>query len=499
MSELYISNIRIDAEQKADWILIDGGSVVDYGKGNPPGALMRSADEIHNYNDNYIIPGLYDAHVHLIQTGLASAGVNLNQCQSIDDVLNLLRIEMEESPELIMGFGFDETRFKDRRIIERGDLDKVTKDIPIWISRRDAHLGVLNSPAIEKFSEIIKSGEEEGIEKGIVVADTGYRIRQAVFSSIPYEAKVKATLEMCDLALSRGITSLHALEGGRLFGPEDPQIILDIMDETPLNITLYPQTTDLEMVSELGVDRVGGCLLVDGSIGSYTAALFEDYTDRPGERGELYFEYAELEEFVTDANREGLQVALHAIGGRAIEMVLDVYESALRDFPRDDHRHRIEHFELATNEQIERAGELGVCVCMQPTFERFWGGAGGMYEERLGDRRTNPLRAIMEKGVKMGFGSDADVTPMDSLLGMASAISHPDEKERLTFLESLYGFTEGASYLAFEESERGTLHRGKIADMVILSDNPECMSGGELLDVDIVDVVVGGDLVVDEL
>jgi hypothetical protein len=490
--DLFLSKIRIDKENLSDWLLIDDGIVLDYGTGDDYEEHLSDGINIHDYRDRYIIPGLYDAHVHLVQSGLANMGVELSQCQSIDEVLEIIQREVEKEPDVIMGFGFDETKFKEKRVIERKDLDSVSENIPIWISRRDAHMGVINSASFKKFSSILKGDLREQINRGIVVADTSYKIRQAIFEAIPYKDKITATLDICKLALSRGITSVHALEGGRLFGAEDPNVILDIMDKTPLNITLYPQTTDLDMVRELGVDRVGGCLLVDGSIGSYTAGLFEDYSDRSGERGELYFEYDELEEFVKKANREGLQVALHAIGDRAIEMALDVYESALRDYSRDDARHRIEHFELATDEQIERARELGVCVCMQPTFERFWGGKGGMYEERLGDRPTNRLRTVMTAGVGLGFGSDSDVTPMDSLLGLASAMLHPNEGERLRFVEALYGYTEGASYLGFEEDERGSLRKGQIADMVILSESPEDMSGEELLGVEVVGVVVGG-------
>jgi len=242
----------------------------------------------------------------------------------------------------------------------------------------------------------------------------------------------------------------------------------------PLHVTLFLQEKNVYFTTRLGFEHLGGCILLDGSIGSYTAALDEDYEGHPGQRGVLYEKQREFTTFVEEAHEAGVQLAFHAIGPRAIQMVLSAYERALVRFPRHDHRHRIEHFELATDEQIARARDLGLVISMQPAFEQFWGGPDGMYASRLGQRwrRTNRLRTILDTGIRISGGSDTNVTPPDPLLGIHGAVNHPNEAQRISVEQALRMFTIDAAYSGFNENRHGSISPGKEANFVVLDGDP---------------------------
>jgi predicted amidohydrolase YtcJ len=263
---------------------------------------------------------------------------------------------------------------------------------------------------------------------------------------------------------------VHALEGGRVFGDEGVQVVLRKMDSAPLDITIFLQEKDVYFTSRFGFEHLGGCILIDGSIGSYTAALDQDYEGQRGERGQIYEKARELIAFVAEAHQAGCQLAFHAIGPRAIELVLRAYERALARWPRWDHRHRIEHFELATDDQIRRAADLGVVVSMQPAFEHFWGGPHGMYANRLGERwrLTNRLRSCLDAGLVVAGGSDTNVTPAEPLLGIAAAVAHPNDEQRVSPEEALRMFTWAAAYAAFNEKRHGSISPGKEASFTVL-------------------------------
>jgi predicted amidohydrolase YtcJ len=234
--------------------------------------------------------------------------------------------------------------------------------------------------------------------------------------------------------------------------------------------------------TRLGFEHLGGCILLDGSIGSYTAALEEDYEGQTGQRGVLYEKQQRLSSFVEEAHEAGVQCAFHAIGPRAIEQVLTAYERALARFPRYDHRHRIEHFEMATDQQIARARDLGLVLSMQPAFEEYWGGPDGMYASRLGARWriTNRLRSIVDRGIRLAGGSDTNVTPPEPLLGIHGAVNHPNEEQRLSVREALRMFTIDAAYAGHNETRHGSISPGKEANFVLLDADPFEVARAEL-------------------
>lgn len=427
-------------------------------------------DEVYNYGDNYIFPGFIDSHTHFTATGVDSIALDLRDVKSKDELFDLLREEAKSRSEgeWIWGIGWDESKFKYRAIPDRAELSAVLPNNPVMLLRIDHHSCLLNDMAIRLLD---LPSDLEGIEKGWLRAEANELVRAKFWEMIPEEMIEEGIKRATRLALSKGITLVNALEGGEWFSDRALIKLMEMKGSLPMEVVIFPQFTDVDKVLELGFKRIGGCVTIDGSFGSRTAALFEPYEDDPSNFGRLYFDEETLYNFFSNAHRSGLQIAVHAIGDRAIELALRCYERILRDFPGENHRHRIEHFELPPQGGIEKAVELGLVISVQPTFETLWGGPHGMYSLRLGERwrRTNPLKTMVKRGLILAGGSDSDVTPMDPLLGIRSAMNLPNEDERLSFDEAVRLYTYNGAYAVFMERERGDIKEGFQADFVVVS------------------------------
>ena len=300
------------------------------------------------------------------------------------------------------------------------------------------------------------------------------------------------------MALERGITTLHALDGGFL-GPGDTALILRFKDELPVRIVVYNQSMDVEETVNLGLPRIGGCICADGAFEAHTAALFEPYADEPDNYGAMTYTKEEMTGFILKAHQAGLQIAVHCEADRSIEQVLSAYERALRENRREDHRHRIEHFELPTENQIERVARAGVMVAMQPAFlPAFIGMRMEKYEALLGEPRlkwVHPYRTILDHGILIAGGSDSPVTAYDPLAGVQAAVDHPNPEQRVSPIEAIEMFTISGARIAFEEDEKGSLEPGKWADLVVLSDDPCVVRPDRIGQIAVDMTMVGGKIV----
>jgi predicted amidohydrolase YtcJ len=268
-------------------------------------------------------------------------------------------------------------------------------------------------------------------------------------------------------------------------------------ERLPVRVVCYNQNMDLGEVRRLGLPRVGGCICADGAFEAHTAALFEPYSDQPENYGALTYSQEVMDRFVLEAHREGLQIAVHCESERAIEQVLAAMEKALRAHPRADHRHRIEHLELPTYNQIARMAAAGIMAAMQPAFIPAFIGSQGMqgYAPLLGTarlRRLHPYRTLRDHGIPVCGGSDSPVTPYNPLAGVQAAVLHPNPDERLTIHEALELFTVAAAWSAFEEAQKGSLAPGKLADLVVLERDPFAVAADEIAAIRVDRVFVGG-------
>jgi predicted amidohydrolase YtcJ len=307
---------------------------------------------------------------------------------------------------------------------------------------------------------------------------------------------------MVDAAIAKahsvGITTLHALEGGSAGDNETAEDFLGRIPSLPLRFVFFYQTTDVERALELGLPRIGGCILLDGDVGPRTAALSEPYVDDPDCYGTLYYSQEEIDAFVQEAHRAGLQVAMHAVGDAAVEQALNAYQAALAAHPRDDHRHRIEHCEVIREEQIERARRLGVALAIQPPFNHYWDHT--TYYASIGEERASrvdPVATLMRPGLLVAGGSDSTVTPLGPLIGVHAAVNHSLPAERVSVRQALALYTINAARIAFQEGDRGSLEVGKLGDLVVLGRDPFEVEPDQIKDIPVEMTVIGGDVVYD--
>lgn len=448
------------------------------------------------------LPGFIDTHEHMMTTGRMAAGVHLDDVENLEQILEKIADNAKgiEKGAWINGCKLNEHNIAEKRMPTRTDLDRVCPDNPVFLMHLTGHMCSYNSKALE----IIKlppnlegvdmlSGKPTGVIRAPGILSF---VQPAMSKLVPEEEKFGFLAAAAQMALNKGITTLHALDGGER-RPGDTKLIRLNSDLLPVRVVCYNQSMDLSEVKELGLPRVGGCICADGAFEAHSAALFEPYADEPDNYGELIYSQETMDKFILEANRAGLQIAVHCESDRSIEQVLWAMEKALRDFPRTDHRHRIEHFELPTYNQIERMAKAGVMASMQPAFFPVFIGQENMeiYESFLGEarlRRVHPYRTILDHGIPICGGSDSPVTPYDPLAGIQAAVNHPNADERVSLHEALEMFTVTAAWSAFEEKDKGTIEPGKLADLVVLSDDPFAVDNQKIADIKIEQVFVGG-------
>lgn len=490
---------------RCEAVVLQDGIIVACGTSAELKAQYRTVAQCIDLEQKTVLPGFIDTHAHLTATGFNTLGIDLSDSHSIADMQRNLAAYSKQIPagEWFFGHKFDDSILAEKRYPTRYDLDKAVPNHPIYISRRDGHSCVVNSLALRIVNlppdtDGVERDEQTKEPTGIMRRGAVGLVNEQMSSQISEALRIQGIHAAAQAATAKGITTIHALEGGRETAERNLAVLLKHENDLPLRIVLYHQTCDVSRVQRAGLPRIGGCLLIDGSIGSRTAALTQPFSDDPENRGVLYFTDVELYEFIETAHCAGLQVAMHALGDRAIEQLLRTYRQVLAKHPRADHRHRIEHFVLPRPEQIPQAAELELVLAMQPAFDYLWGGEHQLYATRLGVSRSlfsNPLRTILATGLKVAGGSDSYVTPMDPMLGIHAAVNHHAQDQRVSVGEALRMYTTAAAYAAFEEKQKGTIEPGKLADLVVLAKNPYEVPRTELKDIEVSMTICRGEVV----
>jgi predicted amidohydrolase YtcJ len=456
-----------------EWILVDQRHVERVGTGDPP-----KADATIELPGATIVPGFIDTHVHLTATGRSFTNEDVRGSRSKDALLDAVRARADTGGTAIHVEGFDETGWNRPELPTAAELDAITS-VPVVAVRADGHISVVSSSALAE----LDPGDVAGIERAPDGSPTGRitgaanRFARAWIESTYDRHRIEELqLEAAGLAASRGVTTVHEMS----MDMTDLEVLLGHHGQLPIDVRAIPATTSLMDVIAIGLDAVGGDLPVDGSIGARTAAFAHPY-EGSDERGELYLGDDELAEFFHAGHNAGLQVGVHAIGDRAIEQVLMTWERVYQALDSRERRHfrarrhRVEHFELPSADQVERAAILGLAVSVQPTFDRLWGQGDGLYEERLGPARAmvaNPVRTMVERGIEIGIGSDSPVTPLDPMLAIASLEGHHEPAQRLQRLEALKLHRKGSARLGHQEDKKGVLEPGMHADFAAYEADP---------------------------
>ncbi len=460
-----------------EWVVVDGRHVQRVGTGDPP-----DADRIVDLPGATVVPGFVDAHVHLTSTGLSADDAAASAVRSRAELLQLAAVRAGEGSGLVLLQGFDESRWDAPDLPTLAELDAITER-PMVIRRTDFHLALANSAALRAADIWDEPGTVRGASgspDGRVTQEAMQRLARWTRAGLSDHEIQELQLKAASLAAAKGVTSVHEMSMPSEAGERDLLVLLAHRARLPVDALPVVATTDIPRVIELGLGAIGGDLPVDGSIGARTAALLAPYADGEG-HGTAYFSDDELASFFHGGHAAGLQVGVHAIGDRAIDQVLTAWERVYHalDSRQRRHfrarRHRIEHFEMASDAAVERAAMLGLAASVQPVFDLWWGGPGGLYEVGVGADRAagmNPIRTMIERGIEVGAGSDAPITPLDPLLAVAALGTHHDPRQRLTRAEAIRLHTIGSARLAHQETKKGALEPGMHADLVAFDDDP---------------------------
>jgi hypothetical protein len=472
-----------DKDRVAEAVAISGDKIVYVGQNKELGKLSDAHTKIIDLNGKVLLPGFIDAHTHFMQMGPTFNMVDLRGTTSLSEALERIRQRVVKTlkGEFVIGVNWDESKWPEKRYINKKDLDSITTAHALVMIRMDGHMISVNSyllkllkiPTEKRGIEVDENGEPTGILKE--------EASDYVRSMAPNDSEtlINGLEKAISYAHELGVTSVHDMVGA----PEITAYVL-AHKRGKLKIRVYMNFTQecLDHILKLGLStgfgddelRLGALkLFSDGSIGSRTAAISSEFEDEPGNNGMLIYEESKLEEIVARANRAGIQVAVHAIGDRAIDLTIGAIERALKISPRKDHRHRIEHMELAKTESIQRIADLGIIASMQPNFIGEWGLPGDMYEKRLGRywlEHNNLYKEIINHGAVIAFGSDC--MPFSPLNGIHWAVNAPMNSQRISVHDAIKCYTKNAAYASFEEDIKGSIEPGKLADLVALSANP---------------------------
>lgn len=471
-----------------------------------------------------VIPGLIDAHGHLMGLGDALMRADLMGADSKAEILARLQAFAADLPPgaWLLGRGWDQNRWPEaeRDFPTAADLDAAFPDRPVWLERVDGHASWGNSAALRASTRALEGDwqpeggrilrDAAGRPTGVFI-DTAAQFIEAAVPAPDAAYREEALERALAAAAANGLTGLHDM-GTRL---EDLALYRRFADagRLSLRVTGYADGDNAMLAALCAVGpwrhaggrlRMNGVkLYADGALGSRGAALEADYHDAPGERGLLVTSPEALGVAMDKARDCGLQVAAHAIGDRGNRIVIDLFDERLDD--ANGARWRVEHAQVVEPALIPRFAQLAVIASMQPTHatsDMPWAG------ERLGPQRLDGAyawRRFMEAGVRLALGSDVPVEPVDPRLGLYAAVTRQDlagrppggwlPGQRLSLAEALRGFTVDAAYAGFAEAELGRLASGMQADFVLLDRDPAAIEARDLPTLRVLQTWVGGERV----
>ena len=485
----------------------DGKVVRTFAVGEPLSEL--AADAIDG-RGRTLLPGLIDAHGHVLSLGFSALQLDLTGTSSLDDLKQRLRAYAAAHPDArwIVGRGWNQELWPVKVYPTAADLDSVVGDRPVVLERVDGHALVANGAAIKAAGVTAATPAPSGgrIENGLFVDAAMELINKAVPAPTPAELD-QALAKAQEILLSYGITGVGSMSTSL----GDWNAMKRAGDAGRLQVRLMVYADELKLLPEvprptpwLYGDRlrlVGIKFYADGALGSRGAWLKQPYADGPESRGLQFHSDAEMLSLADQAASRGFQVAIHAIGDAANAQVIDVYEQLARKYP-GDRRWRIEHFQIADPADIPRLAPAGIIASMQPTHQT---SDRLMAEKRLGPDRLAGAYAwqtVLRSGARLAFGSDFPVESPNPFPGLAAAISRQDMSgqppggwlpgERLSFPQALDAFTRGAAYASFAEDKIGTLEPGKYADFIIVDRDPTKVDAQALARTEVLETWVGG-------
>ncbi len=508
--------------QRFDALLFEDGKVLAHGKFSD---LRQRAPE-WNWLDGAgatLLPGLTDAHGHLLSLGLTLNRVDLRAARSLADALAAVQSFAEAHPRQrwILGRGWNQVLWQDngKRFPTRQQLDRAVANRPVWLRRIDGHAGWANSRALQLAGitaatidppggQILR--DEHGQPTGVLV-DNAMDLLEKAIPDISTQERNAALEAAITHLLSQGLTGMH--DAGTEWGTL--QWLLQRQTEGRLDMRVYAMLSaadarfeDMLRVGPVETDRLwvrSVKLYADGALGSRGAWLLAPYADQPDSTGLALTPPEQLRQQIRQLAGSGWQVNVHAIGDRANRHVLDAFASLSGPASARHLRHRVEHAQIIDPQDIPRFAQLGVMASMQPTHAT---SDMNMAPDRLGPKRlagAYAWRKLLDSGARIAAGSDFPVELANPFHGLYAAITRKTRdgqpeggwlpKERMSMEEALRAFTLDAAYAAFQEKRLGSLEPGKQADFILIDTDPFNSPPEALLQTRVLQTWVGGRLV----
>ncbi|MER8544622.1 amidohydrolase [Mesorhizobium sp. M0684] len=545
-ADLIVTNARVltmdEGNPTAEAVAIKDGNILAVGDRRTIEALKGPATKIIDAQGGSVVPGFIEAHMHLFGGAAELDNLHLQGVHGFDALSDAIRAYAAARPnaKLLLGAGVDYTILSKEEPVTRHHLDRIIADRPFAMSASDHHTmwantkalklaGILHGKQLGPGNEIVMGADglaagelREGEAFGPILELSGQnRVRLGLATGgepepYPSAAEVAADRDLMHRGLEwcarHGITSIQNMDGNLyqlelLAGLEQEGRLL-CRTKIPFHFKNFMTLDKLEKASSMANSYRSEWLssgmvkmFYDGVLEGWTAVMVDDYADRPGWRGEPLFTPEHFAEVAVEADRRGLQIAVHSIGDGAVRAVLDGYEAARRKNGRRDSRHRVEHIEVTTAADVPRFAELGVVASMQPPHPP---GAMDFPLEptlsRIGRERW-PLsyawRTLKQAGAHVVFASDWPVSRVDPILGIQAAVlrkpwAEGDPDQSFSLLEALAGYTVEGAYAEYMEHRKGRLKPGYLADLVVLSADIEATEPASLHKVRSVSTICGG-------
>ncbi|MFJ7205695.1 amidohydrolase [Streptomyces sp. NPDC098789] len=462
--------VHSPADPFATAMVVERGHIAWVGSEGAADAFAQGVDEVVDLDGALVTPAFTDAHVHVTATGLALTGLDLTGARTLADALALVRAYAARRPadRVLLGHGWDAARWPERRAPLRSELDEASGGRPLYLSRVDVHSAVVTTALLDLVPAVrLPAGSDEPLTRG-----DHHAVRAAALAAVTPAQRAEAQRAALDHAASLGIGSVHECGGPDISSAEDFHDLMNLARERPgPRVFGYWADRDLALARELGAVGAAGDLFVDGALGSHTACLHAPYADA-AHTGAGYLDAAEVGAHVAACTEAGLQAGFHAIGDAALTAVVEGVRAAADKLGLDRvraARHRVEHAEMMTPDTIAAFAELGLTASVQPAFDAAWGGAEGMYVDRLGAERArtlNPFAAMLKAGVLLAFGSDAPVTPLDPWGTVRAAAFHRTPEHRISVRAAFTAHTRGG-WRALGRDDAGVLVPGAPADYAL--------------------------------
>ncbi|MEV4950166.1 amidohydrolase [Streptomyces sp. NPDC053755] len=465
--------VHSPADPFATAMVVERGHVAWVGSEGAADAFATGVDDVVDLEGALVTPAFVDAHVHTTATGLALTGLDLSSAGSLDEAAERIRAYASARPgdRILIGHGWDASRWPERRAPRRDELDALTGGRPLYLTRVDVHSAVVTTALLDLVPGIRARDGFRDAEP--LTGDAHHAVRAAAYAALSPRQRTEAQRAARAHAASLGIGTVHECGGPRISSEDDFTALLDLAREEPgPRIVGYWADLDIERARALGAVGAAGDLFADGSLGSHTACLHEPYADADAHTGVAHLDAAAIAAHVVACTEAGLQAGFHAIGDAAVTAVADGVRAASEKLGLARvraARHRVEHAEMLTPETIAAFAELGLTASVQPAFDAAWGGEEGMYAERLGAERArtlNPYAALLRSGVPLAFGSDSPVTPLDPWGTVRAAAFHRTPGHRISVRAAFAAHTRGG-WRAVGRDDAGTLVPGAPADYAV--------------------------------